>query len=183
MPCGVCKQIGHNSRTCKSELALPELFDAQTLARFELSEPERQLTKECIICCDEIKDECVKIKCGHTYCVTCFVKDMRERGNCAMCRSEVCEMPPKKTLSHITRSGIIDQWLENSQQIADTIRTEFIEQMRANIDMQRIIRTEQVNLIERAYINSAIGTDLTFSMWNAGIVASEYTSYWYESDA
>lgn len=206
MPCGICRQTGHNSRTCQSELAQPDLFDAETIARFrlplitrddddslsdyeiticdELYDEQTQPPKqECVVCCDEIGDEIVKIKCGHTYCVTCFVKDMRQRGTCAMCRTEICEAPPKKTLSRNTRCDIIDQWLDNSQQTADMIRADFIEQMRASIDRSRIIRTTHVNELEQILIQAAIGTNLTVSLWNAGIVASEYTSYWYESDA
>jgi hypothetical protein len=192
MPCGICKQKGHNSRTCKSELALPDLFDDETIQRFRLPEGDdaiiwdevfvEQSAPECIICCDEIGDEIVKIKCGHTYCVSCFVKDMRQRGTCAMCRTDICEAPAKKSLDRNTRSDIIDQWLDNSQQIADTIRAEFIEQMRASIDRQRIIRTDRINDLERLFIGAAVGTNLTMSLWHAGIVASEYTSYWYESD-
>lgn len=193
MPCGICKQTGHNSRTCMSELALPDLFDEETTARFRLSEGDEAIIwdevfaeqqpppQECIVCSDEIGDEMVKIKCGHTYCVSCFVKDMRQRGTCAMCRAEICEAPPKKTLDRNTRADIIDQWLDNSRQISDTIRAEFIEQMRASIDRQRIIRTEHVNELERVFIGAAIGTNLTMSLWSAGIVASEYTSYWYET--
>ena len=193
MPCGICKQTGHNSRTCMSELALPDLFDEETTAPFRLPEGDEAIIwdevfaeqqpppLECIVCSDEIGDETVKIKCGHTYCVTCFVKDMRQRGTCAMCRAEICEAPPKKTLDRNTRADIIDQWLDNSRQISDTIRAEFIEQMRASIDRQRIIRTEHVNDLERVFINAAIGTNLTMSLWSAGIVASEYTSYWYET--
>ena len=197
MPCGICRQTGHNSRTCQSELAQPDLFDAETTARFRLPEGddaiiwdelyEEQSTptpppQECIVCCDEIGDEMVKIKCGHTYCVTCFVKDMRQRGTCAMCRTEICEAPPKKSMDRNTRADIIDQWLDNSQQIADTIRAEFIEQMRASLDRQRIIRSERVTEMERMFIHAAIGTNLTVSLWNAGIVASEYISHWYELD-
>ena len=195
MPCGICRQTGHNSRTCKSELALPDLFDAETTARFRLPEGDDAIiwdelyeeqsqpkSQECIVCCDEIGDEMVKIKCGHTYCVTCFVKDMRQRGTCAMCRTEICEAPPKKRMDRNTRADIIDQWLDNSQQIADTIRAEFIEQMRASLDRQRIIRSERVTEMERMFIHAAIGTNLTVSLWNAGIVASEYISHWYELD-
>ena len=195
MTCGICRQTGHNSRTCQSELAQPDLFDAETIARFRLPEGDDAITwneldieqtqpqpQECIVCCDEIGDEMVKIKCGHTYCVSCFVKDMRQRGTCAMCRAEICEAPPKKTLSRSTRADIIDQWLDNSQQIADTIRAEFIEQMRTSIDRQRIIRTNRVNELEQVLIQAAMGTNLTVGLWNAGVIASEYTSYWYEAD-
>jgi hypothetical protein len=99
-----------------------------------------------------------------------------------MCRAEICEAPPKKTLSRNTRADIIDQWLDNSQQTADMIRADFIEQMRASIDRSRIIRTNHVNELEQVLIQAAIGTNLTVSLWNAGITASEYTSYWYETN-
>ncbi len=194
MPCKICKQSGHNVRTCQSELALPDLFDEETTRRFCLPEGDEAIiwdevfneipsqSQECIVCCDEINDEMVKIKCGHTYCVSCFVKDMRQRGTCAMCRADICEAPPKKSMNQNTRRILMEQWFDNSRRIMDTIRMKFIEQMRADIDLQQIIRTERVNEMEQLFINSAINTDLTTTVLYAGVVASEYTSTWYESD-
>jgi hypothetical protein len=203
MPCGICKQTGHNARTCQSELALPDLFDVETVDRFNLDtenvfleemwrdaeepfeypEPETE-KKECMVCYEEVLNESVTIKCGHTYCVTCFVKHMRTQGTCAYCREEVCEPPTKKSLAPDSRASIIDQWLDNSRDLNDLIRGEFVRQMRENMANNRnIIRTDTVDRVENWCVEAAMNTNMTFSLWMAGVRASEYTSYWYESDA
>ena len=199
MPCGICKQTGHNARTCKSELALPDLFDQFTLDRFELPEwdvsfnedlpfkyeelENKRKEEECMVCYEEVNDEKVTIKCGHTYCVECFVKHMRTQGTCAYCRKEVCKLPEKVSLAPDTRASIMDQWLENSQDLSAMIREEFIRQMRDNLARDvRLIRTETVEMVENLCIGAASSTNLTFGLWMAGVRASEYTSYWYESD-
>ena len=199
MPCGICKQTGHNARTCKSELALPDLFDEVTMNRFglaeldmsfdnanfpfEYKELENNKKEECMVCYEEVSGEKVTIKCGHTYCVECFVKHMRTQGTCAYCRTEVCKPPTKVSLAPDMRASIMDQWLENSQDLSTLIRGDFIRQMRENLDTNvRLIRTETVEMVENLCIGAASNTNLTFGLWMAGVRASEYTSYWYESD-
>lgn len=197
MPCGICKQTGHNVRTCRSELALPDLFDELTVARFELPDWDVSFNEdlpfykseledkkdECMVCYEEVSDEKVTIKCGHTYCVECFVKHMRTQGTCAYCRTEVCNPPAKVSLAPDMRASIMDQWLENSHDLSTMIREEFIRQMRDNLARDvRLIRTETVEMVENLCIGAASSTNLTFGLWMAGVRASEYTSYWYESD-
>ena len=197
MPCGICKQTGHNVRTCRSELALPDLFDELTVARFELPDWDVSFNEdlpfykseledkkdECMVCYEEVSDEKVTIKCGHTYCVECFVKHMRTQGTCAYCRTEVCKPPAKVSLAPDMRASIMDQWLENSHDLSTMIREEFIRQMRDNLARDvRLIRTETVEMVENLCIGAASNTNLTFGLWMAGVRASEYTSYWYESD-
>jgi hypothetical protein len=48
-------------------------------------------TNECMICYEELvlKNGSINIKCGHPYCVPCFVKHMRMDNKCAMCRVEI----------------------------------------------------------------------------------------------
>lgn len=77
----------------------------------------------------------------------------------------------------------MDQWLENSQDLSAMIREEFIRQMRDSLARDvRLIRTETAEMIENLCIGAASNTNLTFGLWMAGVRASEYTSYWYESD-
>ena len=201
MPCGICKQAGHNSRTCKSELAMPDLFDKLTVDRFELPVDwdvsfnnanfpfekeeldDKNENEECMVCYEKVSTEKVTIKCGHTYCVECFVKHMRTQGTCAYCRADVCKPPVKASLAPDMRASIMDQWLENSQDLSAMIREEFIRQMRDNLARDvRLIRTETAEMIENLCIGAASNTNLTFGLWMAGVRASEYTSYWYESD-
>jgi hypothetical protein len=172
------------------------LFDLDTVDRFNLDTetvfleelwryaeepveyPESEIEKkECMVCYEEVLDESVTIKCGHTYCVTCFVKHMRTQGTCAYCRTEVCEPPAKKSLGPDSRASVIDQWLENSRDLNDLIRGDNLA------NNQNLIRTETVNMVENLCVEAARNTNMTFGLWMAGIRASEYTSYWYESEA
>ena len=70
----------------------------------------------CIICYEKIsEDENVKIKCGHTYCLNCFIKHMRIDNKCAICRKILCEkdnsnkkkMPIEEIMGEITE--LIDE--------------------------------------------------------------------------
>ena len=192
MPCSICKQNGHNSRTCASELALPELFDEQTITKFKLSDLDVECNlnaifdteekKECIVCYDEVDGEKVTIKCGHTYCVQCFVKHMRIQGTCAYCRSDICEPPNKtKTLLPDTRATIMDQFVNNSQDLIELIRGEFIHQMRSGVTNSQILQQNAMNsIVENIVIDTAHNANLAFSLWMVGVRASEYTSIWHE---
>lgn len=51
----------------------------------------------CIVCQDEIREEDkITTKCGHYYCVTCFVYHMRVSNVCGMCRSQIVPDKPKE---------------------------------------------------------------------------------------
>lgn len=88
---------------------MPDLFDKLTVDRFELPVDwdvsfnnanfpfekeeldDKNENEECMVCYEKVSDEKVTIKCGHTYCVECFVKHMRTQGTCAYCRTDVCK--------------------------------------------------------------------------------------------
>jgi len=51
---------------------------------------------KCAICLEEIKEENVKLKCNHKYCVNCFVLHSRVSNKCPLCRREYSK-PINKT--------------------------------------------------------------------------------------
>jgi hypothetical protein len=51
----------------------------------------------CPICLDnDLKEEYVLTKCKHKFCPLCYVKHMRLKNNCPMCRNELAPPPPQE---------------------------------------------------------------------------------------
>ena len=70
--CSLCKQSGHNKRTCPSLVA--------------------EEKADCPICYEEIKDTnfCVT-KCGHKFCMDCMPKHLQNNQKCPLCRSDIVD--------------------------------------------------------------------------------------------
>jgi hypothetical protein len=67
MPCSICGEIGHNSRSCRS-------------------------ARECPICFQKLTKKNYSITiCGHEFCTTCLVQSCNRNGKCPICRETVCE--------------------------------------------------------------------------------------------
>ena len=68
--CSLCKQSGHNKRTCPSLVA--------------------EEKDDCPICYEEIMDKnfCVT-KCGHKFCMDCMPKHLQNNQKCPLCRDQV----------------------------------------------------------------------------------------------
>lgn len=129
--------------------------------------------EECMVCYEEIERENVALKCGHTYCVQCFIKHMRVGNNCAGCRAPICD-PPKKhekrTLSHSDISDLIENNLSDQPEFITAIRADLLAQTKKYIvnhykDISETDGERLSNIMNRA-IES---TDLTFGFWIVGV--------------
>jgi len=80
MSCSKCRKKGHNVRTCPlldNPSHQQESIDAATEV------------DNCPICMEGINDtNCCTTKCGHKFCLECFVKHSKIKDNCPMCRRE-----------------------------------------------------------------------------------------------
>ena len=159
-------------------------FESHLIKSLE-EEVERE-KRECIICYETVGNEKVSIKCGHTYCVGCFVKHMRLSNECAYCRTELCELPQKKRrINSDTRSRLIDQALNDDETISQTLKADFVRQMRDSITRQITDSHDPDNLRSALITNeicakAVIEVDITFASWVVGIHTSNYISDWYE---
>ena len=234
MPCGICRDSGHNARTC--HLQIPDLsdepdfvpvgrwledsdgnarrwtedsdgnarrwldpdtefdeflktldpalnFESHLIKSLE-AEVERE-KRECIICYETVENEKVSIKCGHTYCVGCFVKHMRLNNECAYCRTELCEVPQKKRrIDADTRSRLIEEALSGDEGISQTMKTDFMRQMRDSITRQLATDTPRslrsVTMVNEMCARAVMAVDMTFASWIVGLHTSNYISDWYE---
>lgn len=123
MPCKICRQSGHNSKTCieiKKESVVKEEYS--------------QIKKECIICYEDVGGENgeVTTKCGHKYCTTCFIIHMRQKSKCAYCRIDICETPHSSLplFSEALEERIINECVTNEElqiEIKDDVKKRFCE--------------------------------------------------------
>ena len=204
MPCSNCSQTGHNIRTCTylepvlisdepepvsddlSSISYDE-FDTNDVRMgmadliadspsriYDPGTPNYPPPLECMVCYEDIEDEKVNLKCGHAYCVQCFIKHMRVGNNCAGCRAHICE-PPKKqggnrTLTHNEISDVIENTLEGEPAFLDAIHSDLLRQTKKFIEENYEDTTErqrgQMSIMIKRAIDS---TDLTFGFWIAGV--------------
>ena len=210
MPCRLCHMNGHNMRTChlnehhnfipverwfetEEEEEDPDAgFDeflktldpALDFESHMLKALKAEEKRECIICYETVDNEKVSIKCGHTYCVGCFVTHMRLNNECAYCRTELCEAPQnKRRIDTDTRSHLIEAALECNN-MRDTIKSDFIRQMRDSITTQILENTPRnsrsATLLTEICARAVISVDMTFASWVVGLHTSGYISDWYE---
>jgi|DEB0MinimDraft_4_1074332.scaffolds.fasta_scaffold62419_2 hypothetical protein len=135
-------------------------------------------TKDCMVCYEDTAGENVNLKCGHTYCIQCFIQHMRVGNNCAGCRAHICE-PPKKiggirTLSHNEISDVIENTLSNGPDFITTIHDDLLRQTNKFIEENYEDTTEiqrcQLSVMMKRAITS---TDLTFGFWIAGTTMAQ----------
>ena len=80
--CGLCRQTGHNRRTCPTaHVSVPPSVAAPVTA-FE--------SDSCPICMETLTatGRCTT-PCGHQFCLGCFIKAYRVKPNCPICRDEM----------------------------------------------------------------------------------------------
>jgi hypothetical protein len=182
MPCSNCSQNGHNVRTCpqlEPTLITPSVSDDDmsythddVLMGMEelISDPT---VDECMVCYEDIEREKVSLKCGHAYCVQCFIKHMRVGNNCAACRAHICD-PPKKhgnrILSNTEISDVIEHNLNHEPDFIKAIHTDLNTQTKKYIEenYEDTTETQRERLV--LIMNNAIeSTDLSFGFWIAGV--------------
>jgi hypothetical protein len=125
MPCKICRQSGHNSKTC----IVREINEDTERVVYD-----SVIKKECIICYEDVGGENgeVTTRCGHKYCTTCFITHMRQKNKCAYCRMEICETPHSSLplFSEALEERIINECINNEElqiEIKDDVKKRFCE--------------------------------------------------------
>lgn len=132
MPCSVCKQHGHNKRTCgqqkpeaKKEKKKKEKKSNKKQKKYKKKKAcnkehnkeqqdqkeEEQLKshKDCAIClCECSKDEkCCQLECGHMFHTSCIFTWFEKHDTCPMCRMEVKQMKKEERKIRLPSRHII----------------------------------------------------------------------------
>ena len=88
MPCSICKQIGHNIKTCPQNLIKVTTTQDQNTVQ-----SNQQKCHSCVICLEEIKDQPrTELECSHVFCTKCITKNMSMGDTkCPMCRTFIID--------------------------------------------------------------------------------------------
>ena len=88
MPCSICKQIGHNIKTCPQNL-----IKVTTTQNQNTVQSNQQKCHSCVICLEEIKDQPrTELECSHVFCTKCITKNMSMGDTkCPMCRTFIID--------------------------------------------------------------------------------------------
>ena len=88
MPCSICKQPGHNKRSCPhANVTMRKTTTAKlkSMAKTFVSDD-----KDCCVCMSPIKStNCCTTKCGHNFCLSCFFECAKRKPECPMCRTKL----------------------------------------------------------------------------------------------
>ena len=88
MPCSICKQPGHNKRSCPhANVTMRKTTTAKlkSMANTFVSDD-----KDCCVCMSPIKTtNCCTTKCGHNFCLSCFFECAKRKPECPMCRTKL----------------------------------------------------------------------------------------------
>lgn len=99
MPCGICKEDGHNRRTCQWAPPKYKNRKRSNHASHRLCFVNKSKSKKihsttsnhenCVICLDEIGQARCTLKCGHQYCTECFAQHIITNNKCPLCRDVI----------------------------------------------------------------------------------------------
>ena len=86
MPCSICKQQGHNRRSCpRATASTTSSSRPKSMAKTFVSDD-----KDCCVCMSPIEttNRCTT-KCGHNFCLSCFFECAKRKPECPMCRTKL----------------------------------------------------------------------------------------------
>lgn len=82
--------------------------NANTVEKKELKKKHQEQSNEsetCAICMEDIDAKTgknvAKTNCGHTFCLTCLVRALKDNNTCPMCRTNIEEEKPGKKVNAI----------------------------------------------------------------------------------
>jgi len=102
MPCSVCKQHGHNKRTCgqqkpkgkKGKKGKKKICD-KPHGKKKQEEEQVKTYDDCPIClceCSSKDEKSCQLECGHMFHTSCIFTWFEKHDTCPMCRMEVKQM-------------------------------------------------------------------------------------------
>ena len=86
MPCAICKEDGHNRRTCQWAPSIRKNLDKEAKPFCGIKIQPQDEPPICVICLDHVERARTILECGHTYCTTCFSQHIIISNKCPQCR-------------------------------------------------------------------------------------------------
>ena len=107
--CSICREEGHNRRTCsqaipQQQVVRPRKVKVKRPVKVKRTVKVVDLTREaepeedhdCCICMEKMeKVNCCTTRCGHEFCLTCFVRHSKGDiyAKCPLCRTTITDGP------------------------------------------------------------------------------------------
>ena len=106
--CSICREAGHNRRTCSQAIPQEQVVRPRKVKVKKVKRPVKvkvvDLTREaepeedhdCCICYEKMeKVNCCTTRCGHMFCLTCFVRLSKGDiyAKCPLCRTTITDVP------------------------------------------------------------------------------------------
>ena len=138
MPCSVCKQSGHNSRTC-SVNTLP--FTINNSNKFMINNTPSPPTT-CVICLEDIIGQPkTQLKCSHSFCTECLMKNISHGDTkCPLCRDIIME--PNIQMDDLKQQiNSLESFSLSTQQQLHSITNELIKiHIHSLVDLQVFVK-------------------------------------------
>ena len=129
MPCSICKQPGHNKRSCPH---------ANTFVSDD---------NDCCVCMSPIKttNRCTT-KCGHNFCLSCFFECSVHKSECPICRTKF-NNPFSGQVDKLQRINMhADEYIYVLEDRQDTLETRIAELEKTNAELYQKIKWYDMQL-------------------------------------
>ena len=158
MPCSVCKQHGHNKRTCgqqrkkgkKEKKGKVKTRDKQH-GKKKQEQEQVKTYDDCPIClceCSSKDEKCCQLECGHMFHTSCIFTWFEKHDTCPMCRMEVKQMKKEERKIRLPSRHIVGamelMMHEMGVPVDDLSRSQYVQAIYVMIKM----RLESLNYNE-----------------------------------
>ena len=86
MPCTICKEDGHNRRTCQWAPPIRKRMGKHMVPFCGTKKQPQDEPPICVICLDHVEKARAILECGHTYCTSCISQHVITSNKCPQCR-------------------------------------------------------------------------------------------------
>ena len=95
-----------NSSNPTNPTNLTNAFNAEKKELKKKHQEQNMESETCAICMEDIDAKTgknvAKTNCGHTFCLTCLVRALKDNNTCPMCRANIEEEKPAKKVNPLT---------------------------------------------------------------------------------
>lgn len=149
-------------------------------------------SETCIVCFETINDDIgkIKTKCGHIYCVSCFVYHMRVSNTCGYCRFEIVPKKPKEphVMDHIIRMNITDFIMTSFRndngltRMYANLTNKFNALLEKALQRDMIVLTRSTTNIINICRELLPDIRLEYDLWHYTMNCVDSVNMWYEND-
>ncbi|EAR85648.2 C3HC4 type (RING finger) zinc finger protein (macronuclear) [Tetrahymena thermophila SB210] len=107
---------------------------------------DEKINNQCLVCIEEIKDECILNPCQHKYCYPCIFDWMKQKQRCPLCNNEVVE------IIKTNQNAEADNLITKVSDIADSVA---LENLKSNSQSQNE-HIERFECLDHNYLKNEV---------------------------